>query len=190
MRHRSRPVLVLKMKRRWPSLAVGLGIIWATALSAAPDARTPEGKIEALGLVLPRTTPPVANYVPAIRTGQLIFLAGQVSRDPSGKVIAGKVGREVSEADAIAAARQTTLGLLATLKREIGTLAKVKRIVRVGGFVNATDDFKNHSQILNGCSDLLVALFGEKGRHARAAVGVASLPLGAVIEIEMVVEVE
>ena len=159
-------------------------------LAGALRAQTPEEKIKALGLTLPSVSAPVANYVPAVRSGSLVFLAGHIPRDAAGKVIAGKVGRDASEQDANAAARQTTLALLATLQREIGSLAKVKRIVRVGGFVNAVDDFKAQSQVMNGCSDLLVAIFGDKGRHARAAIGVASLPLGAVVEIEMIVEVE
>jgi enamine deaminase RidA (YjgF/YER057c/UK114 family) len=102
----------------------------------------------------------------------------------------GKVGRDATVASANLAARQTALALIATLKSEIGELSRVRRIVRVGGFVNAVDDFKEQPQVMNGCSDLLVAIFGDRGRHARAALGVASLPLGAVVEIEMVVEVD
>lgn len=160
----------------------------ARAESAA--AAGPEQKLATLGITLPVVNAPVANYVPAVRTGSLIFLAGHLPRDAAGKVITGKVGRDATEKDANAAARQATLALLATLKRELGDLAKVKRIVRVGGFVNCTDDFQGQSQVINGCSDLLVQLFGDRGRHARAALGMASLPLGAVVEIEMVVEVE
>jgi enamine deaminase RidA (YjgF/YER057c/UK114 family) len=104
--------------------------------------------------------------------------------------MAGKVGRDATEKDANAAARAATLALLATLKKEIGDLSKVKRIVRVSGFVNASEDFQTHSQVINGCSDLLVAVFGDRGRHARAALGMGSLPLGAMVEIEMTVEVE
>ena len=157
---------------------------------AVASAATPEEKLKELGLTLPASNAPLATYVPAVRTGSLVFLSGHISRDNAGKIIAGKVGRDVSEKDANAAARTTTLALLATLKKEIGELAKVKRIVRVGGFVNATDDFQAQSQVMNGCSDLLVALFGERGRHTRAAIGVASLPLGAAVEIEMIVEIE
>ncbi|MSU64552.1 MAG: RidA family protein [Opitutus sp.] len=159
-------------------------------LRAASAPGSPEEKIAALGLTLPATNAPIANYVPAVRTGNLIFLSGHIPRDAEGKVVAGKVGRDATEKDANTAARTTALALLATLKKEIGELAKVKRIVRVGGFVNAIDDFKAQPQVINGCSDLLVAVFGDRGRHARAAVGLASLPLGAVVEIEMVVEVE
>lgn len=169
-----------------PRLIALLLLSCATAAHGA----SPEDKLRELGLTLPVTSAPIANYVPAVRTGSLVFLSGHVPRDAAGKIIAGKVGRDATEQEANAAARTTTLALLATLKKEIGELAKVKRIVRVGGFVNAVDDFKAQPQVINGCSDLLVALFGERGRHARAALGVASLPLGAVVEIEMVVEVE
>lgn len=164
--------------------------LFVFALAALVRADTPEQKLAALGLTLPPTSTPVANYVPAVRSGSLVFLAGHVSRDASGKVIAGKIGRDATEQQANAAAKQTALALLATLKKEIGELSKVKRIVRVGGFVNAVDDFKAQPAVMNGCSDLLVAVFGDKGKHARAAIGVASLPLGAVVEIDMIVEVE
>jgi enamine deaminase RidA (YjgF/YER057c/UK114 family) len=159
----------------------------AGLLAAAP---TPEQKLAELGLILPTVSAPVANYIPAVRTGNLVFLAGHIPRDTKGAVIAGKVGRGATEQEANAAAKATALGLLATLKQEVGELSRVKRIIRVGGFVNAVDDFKAQPQVMNGCSDLLVAVFGDRGRHARAALGVASLPLGAIVEIEMVVEVE
>ncbi len=158
--------------------------------ATAATTESPEAKLAALGLTLPSASTPVANYVPAVRSGNLVFLAGHLPRTADGKVVTGKIGRDATEKDANAAARVTTLALLATLKKEIGELSKVKRIVRVGGFVNAVDDFKTQSQVMNGCSDLLVSLFGERGKHARAAIGVASLPLGAVVEIEMVVEVD
>jgi enamine deaminase RidA (YjgF/YER057c/UK114 family) len=157
---------------------------------AATAGASPEEKLVGLGLSLPAVSTPVANYVPVVRSGSLIFLAGHIPRGTDGKVITGKVGRTATEQEANAAARTTTLALLATLKKEIGDLNKVKRIVRVGGFVNGTDDFQAQPQVINGCSDLLVSLFGDRGRHARAAIGVASLPLGAVVEIEMIVEVE
>ncbi|MBI5692177.1 MAG: RidA family protein [Verrucomicrobia bacterium] len=170
--------------------ALGLVLLFAPLASAAESAATPEARLAALGLALPAVNVPIANYVPAVRTGNLIFLAGHIPRDAAGKVVAGKVGRDATEQQANAAARQTALALLATLKKEIGDLARVKRIVRVGGFVNAVDDFKAQPQVINGCSDLLVQIFGERGKHARAALGVASLPLGAVVEIEMIVEVD
>ena len=165
-------------------------LLLALAAAAPLRAATPEEKIAALGLTLPVTSAPIANYVPAVRAGNLVFLSGHLPFDAEGKVIAGKVGRDANEKDANAAARTTGLALLATLKKEIGDLSKVKRIVKVSGFVNAVDDFKAQPAVINGCSDLLVAVFGDRGKHARAALGVASLPRGAVVEIEMVVEVE
>lgn len=167
-----------------------LAAFLAAALPAADAPATPEARLAALGAKLPAVGKPIANYVSAVRSGNLVFLAGHIPRDDKGAVVAGKVGRDATVATANQAARQTALALIATLKAEIGELSRVKRVVRVGGFVNAVDDFKEQPQVMNGCSDLLVAVFGERGKHARAALGVASLPLGAVVEIEMVVEVE
>jgi enamine deaminase RidA (YjgF/YER057c/UK114 family) len=159
-----------------------------TAVRAA-GAETPAQRLAALGLTLPAVAPVIANYVPAVRSGNLVFLAGQVPRGADGKMLTGKVGRDVTEAQAAEAARTCALQLLAALQAEIGDLAKVKRIVRVGGFVNCTDDFTAQPKVVNGASDLLVAVFGDAGRHARAAVGVNSLPGGAPVEIELVAEV-
>lgn len=152
-------------------------------------AATPEANLAALGLTLPAVSPAIATYVPAVRSGNLVFLAGQVARAPDGRIIAGKVGRDFTEGEGAGAARLCALQLLAVLKAEIGDLAKVKRIVRVGGFVNSTDDFTSQPKVVNGASDLLVAVFGEAGRHARTSVGVNSLPAGAPVEIELVAEV-
>lgn len=149
----------------------------------------PEARLAELGLTLPTPAPVVANYVPAVRSGNLVFLAGQIPRATDGKVIAGKVPTTVSEEQAQAAARTCGLQLLAALKAEIGDLGKVRRIVRVGGFIQSSDTFTQQPKVLNGCSDLLVAVFGERGRHARAAVGVNALPASAVVEVEMIVEV-
>ncbi len=155
----------------------------------AAEATSPEQKLAAQGLALKAPPASVANYVPAVRSGNLVFLSGQVPRGADGKVIAGKVGRDVSEAQATAAARICALQLLAALKAEIGDLSKVKRIVRVAGYVNSTDDFTAQPKVVNGCSDLLVSVFGDKGRHARIALGVAALPAGGAVEIEMLVEI-
>lgn len=162
------------------------------AVLAASSLRsnTPDEKLEALGLALPPVSKPVANYIPAVRAGSLIFLAGHLPRDGAGRVIAGRLGAGLDDAAGEAAARQATLALLATLKSEIGDLSRVKRIVRVDGFVNSTPEFAHQPQVINGCSDLLVAVFGDRGRHARSAIGVSSLPLGAAVEIELVAEVE
>ncbi|WP_438479809.1 RidA family protein [Oleiharenicola lentus] len=154
----------------------------------AAESKTPEEKIVALGLALPATTPAIANYIPAVRTGNLVFLSGQIARGADGKFLTGKVGRDVTEEQAVGAARTCALQLLAALKREVGDLSKVKRIVRVGGFVNCTDDFTTQPKVINGASDLLVAVFGENGKHARAAIGVNALPAGAPVEVELVAE--
>lgn len=151
--------------------------------------QTPEEKLADLKLTLPPVSKAIANYVPAVRTGNLLFLAGHVSRDADGKIIAGKVGATVDEAKAVEAAQRTALALIATLKAELGDLRRVKRIVRVGGFVNCVDDYTRQPVVINGCSDLLVSVFGDAGRHARAALGVNALPLGSVVEIELVAEV-
>jgi len=167
------------------SLGLLIGCLGLTAQAASPAEN-----LAALGLTLPAVPPAVANYVPAVRSGNLVFLAGQIARGADGKYLAGKVGRELDEAAGGAAARTCALQLLAALQAETGDLAKVKRIVRVGGFVNCTDDFTAQSKVVNGASDLLVAVFGERGKHARAAVGVNALPAGAPVEIELIAEVE
>lgn len=169
-------------------LMVLLTVAVATFCGAA-EVKTPEQRLAELGLTLPATSAPVANYVSAVRSGSLVFLAGHIPRDAEGKVIAGKVGRDIDEKAAAEAARITGLALIATLKAEVGDLRRVKRIVRVGGFVNSPDDYTRQPVVINGCSDLLVAVFGDAGRHARAAVGVNTLPLGAVVEIELVAEI-
>ncbi len=156
---------------------------------AGVGAETPEQRLAALGLELPATSAPVANYVPAVRSGSLLFVAGHVSRDASGRIIAGKVGRELDEAAGVEAARRTALALIATLKAELGDLRRVVRIVRVAGFVHCTPEFQRQPTVMNGASDLLVAVFGDAGRHARTSLGVSALPLGAAVEIDLVVEV-
>lgn len=157
--------------------------------SLALRAATPEENCIKLALRLPATTAPVANYVSVVRSGNLLFLAGHLPRNDAGQVITGKLGRNFDEAAGADAARRIGLALLATLRSELGSLNRVKRIVRVGGFVNSTEDFTRQPAVINGCSDLLVAVFGDSGRHARAAVGVASLPFGAAVEIELTVEI-
>ena len=157
-------------------------------LFAQQDA-SPEQQLQTLGLTLPEPARPVANFVTAVRTGNLVFLAGHGPCGIPTEKVTGKVGKERSIEEGYETARQTALCLLATLKAEIGDLGKVKRIVRVFGMVNATDAFDQHPKVINGCSDLLVAVFGERGKHARAAVGMASLPFNWTVEIEMVVEV-
>jgi len=150
----------------------------------APD---PEARLRQLGLVLPAARPPMANYVRAVRTGNLVFLSGhgECGDQPQ----KGKVGQDVTVEQGYASARNVGLCLLASLKEAIGDLGKVTRIVKVLGMVNSAESFTQQPQVINGFSDLMVAVFGERGRHARSAVGMQALPTGITVEIEMVVEV-
>jgi enamine deaminase RidA (YjgF/YER057c/UK114 family) len=162
----------------------------AAPFTSSLTAGTPEERLAALGHALPASSPPVANYVPAVRVGDLVFLAGHIPRDAAGKFITGRVPTTISVDVAREAARQTALALLGSLKAEIGELDRVKRIVRVEGFVASADDFTAQPTVINGCSDLLVEVFGDRGRHARMAIGVNTLPLGVAVEIAMIVQVE
>ena len=150
----------------------------------------PEDKLDELGIELKEPSSPVANYVNAVRTGNLLFLAGKGPRTPEGDLITGKLGRDLTVEQGYEAARATAILQLAVLKTELGDLNKVKRIVKVLGMVNATEDFTDHPEVINGFSDLMVEVFGVKGKHARAAVGMGSLPRNIAVEIEMIVEVE
>ncbi len=148
-----------------------------------------EAKLKEMGLTLPPPPPPVANYVRAVRSGNLVFLAGHGPRRADGTWITGKVGKDMTVEQAYEGAKQVALNLLASLKEHLGDLDKVKRIVKVLCMVNAIPEFTQHPQVANGASDLLVALYGEAGRHARSAVGMGSLPNNICVEIEMIVEV-
>ncbi len=159
-------------------------------LSNALIAISPEEKLKELGIELPIPAKSIANYVGATRMGNVVFMSGHIPRKADGSLVIGKIGADLSVVDGYDAARLCGVGLLATLKAEIGDLSKVKRVLKVFGMVNATDSFTEHSQVINGCSDLLVEIFGEKGRHARAASGFSSLPLGSAVEVEMIVQVE
>ncbi|WP_190809912.1 RidA family protein [Flagellimonas sp. S3867] len=159
------------------------------AETKAPD-YDPEAKLEELGIELSTPSAPVANYVNAVRTGNLIFLAGKGPLQSNGEYITGKVGEDLSIEEGYYAARVTGINQLSVLKAELGDLSKVKRIVKVLGMVNAASDFTDHPKVVNGYSDLMVQVFGEKGKHARAAVGMGSLPTNIAVEIEMIVEVE
>lgn len=150
----------------------------------------PEARLAELGIELGEPGAPVANYVKAVRSGNLVFLAGHGPRGSLDEMPLGKVGADLTIEQGYEAARSTAIGLLESLKAEIGDLSKVRRVVRVFGMVNAVEGFGQQPEVINGCSDLLVEVFGERGRHARAAVGMASLPRSIPVEIEMVVEVE
>ncbi|MFZ5972196.1 MAG: RidA family protein [Bacteroidota bacterium] len=149
-----------------------------------------EKKLKDLGIQLMEPTKPMANYVKAVRTGNLLFLAGHGPTRADGTNITGKVGADLTIEQGYEAARQTAISLLSTLKGELGDLNKVKRVVKVLGMVNCPADFTEQPKVINGCSDLLVAVFGDKGKHARSAVGMGSLPSNIAVEIEIIVEVE
>jgi len=150
----------------------------------------PEAKLKELGIQLITPVAPVANYLKAIRVGNMVYLSGHGPDKPGGGYVTGKVGKDLTVEQAKDAARIVGISLLSTLKAEIGDLNKVKRIVRVFGMVNAVDTFTQHPQVINGCSDLLVQVFGENGKHARCAVGMCSLPMNIAVEIEMIVELK
>lgn len=150
-----------------------------------------EKRLADLGLILPTPSTPVANYVPFVRTRNMLVLSGQICFDNDGKLVAkGKLGGGVSIEDGQKAARACAVNLLAQVKAAVGDLDKVARVIRLGGFINSTPDFIDGPKVMNGASDLMVAAFADKGRHARTTVGVASLPLDAAVEVEGVFEVD
>lgn len=149
-----------------------------------------ESRIDSLGITLTSPGTPVANYVHAVRTDNLIFLAGKGPKDADGNNIIGRLGEDMNVEAGYQAARRIGISQLSVLKAELGDLNKVKRIVKVLGMVKCTEDFTQQSQVINGFSDLMVEVFGEKGKHARAAVGMNALPGGICAEIEMIVEVD
>jgi len=149
-----------------------------------------EQRLKELGIELAKATSPMANYVNAVRTGNLLYLAGKGPGLPGKPLPTGKVGRDFTVEDGYVHARETGLNLIAVMKAELGDLDRVKRIVKVLGMVNATPEFGNQPEVINGCSDLFVEVFGDRGRHARSAVGLGSLPRGIPVEIEVIVEVE
>ena len=149
-----------------------------------------EAKLKELNIELAPVGKPIANYVHVVRSGNLLFLAGKGPSDAKGEFITGKVGKDLTIEQGQAAARLTAINQIAVLKAELGDLDKVKRIVKVLGMVNCEADFKDHPKVINGFSDLMVQVFGDKGKHARSAVGMCSLPLNMAVEIELVVEVE
>jgi enamine deaminase RidA (YjgF/YER057c/UK114 family) len=143
-----------------------------------------ESRLAALGLSLPSAPAPVANYVPFCLAHNFLYIAGQIPRGPSGIVYVGKVGTDVSIEDGQKAAQLCCLNILAQVKAALGDFSRVVQCVRLTGFVNAGSDFRDHPVVINGASDLMVALFGDRGRHTRVAVGVASLPADAAVEVD------
>lgn len=150
---------------------------------------TPEERLAELGLTVPSVVPPLAAYIPAVRSGNLVFTAGQLPAREGQMLATGKVGAEVSVEDAVACARQCALNALAAVKAEVGELSAVRRVVKAVVFVASAPDFTGQPGVANGASELLGEVFGDTGRHARSAVGVSVLPLDVPVEVELVVEV-
>ena len=150
-----------------------------------------EERLAELGITLPDAPPPVASYVPFVRTGNLLYLAGLGPADrPDGTSPTGKLGQDLTIEEGYEAARLTGINLMARLRGAVGDLDRVKQIVKLLSMVNSTPEFRDQPAVANGCSDLLVEVFGDRGRHARSAVGMASLPNNIPVEIEMIVEIE
>ena len=148
----------------------------------------PLERLSALGLSLPEPARPIGNFRNAKRSGNLIYISGQGPREADGRLHKGKVGSEVSVEEAYSHARQTGLNILAVLLDAVGDFGRVAQVVKILGLVNASPDFTRHPEVINGCSDLFVAVFGEAGEHARSAIGVASLPNNISVEIEAIFE--
>ena len=147
-----------------------------------------DARLTALNITLPDAPAPAANYVPYVRSGNLLYVSGQISAGPDG-LIKGRLGDDLDVAAGAAAARRCGLALLAQARAALGSLDQIKRVVKLGGFVCSTNDFTDQPEVVNGCSDLMVEVFGDAGRHARAAVSAPALPLGVAVEIEAIFEV-
>lgn len=148
-----------------------------------------EQRLTELGITLPSAPAPAANYVPYVRSGNLIFVSGQISQNEDG-LITGRVGEDMDVTQGAAAARRCGLALIAQVRAATGSLDKVRRVVKLTGFVNSSAEFTDQPEVINGCSDLMVQVFGDAGRHARAAVSAPALPRGVAVEIEAIFEVE
>ncbi|TCR00471.1 RidA family protein [Neorhizobium sp. JUb45] len=148
-------------------------------------------KLKTLGIELPAPTAPVASYVSVTRAGNHLFISGQISKAPNGEVVAGTLGKDCSDEQGTEAARVAAINILAQIAANTdGSLSSVRRILKLRVYIAATQEFEDHSRIANGASDLMVAVFGEAGKHARAALGMSSLPAGAAVEIDAIVELE
>ncbi|WP_295555138.1 RidA family protein [uncultured Hyphomicrobium sp.] len=150
---------------------------------------TIEARLAELGITLPEAPNPVANYVPYTFSGNLLFVSGQISKAADGKIVTGTLGDTVGIEAGQAAARLCALNILAQAKAALGNLDRITQVVRLTGFVSATPTFPDHPKVVNGASDLMVEVLGDKGRHTRAAVGVASLPMGSAVEVDAIIAV-
>ncbi len=172
-------------------LLLSVIVLGINSVRAQSLARGPETRIQELGIKLrPRGGTSSGSFIGAVRVGKLVYLSGQGPLIENGKYIIGKVGQDLNFEEAKNAARLTGISMLEALKASVGNLNNVKRIVKVLGMVNAVPDFDNHSQVINGFSDLMVEVFGENGKHARSAIGLGSLPRNIPVEVEMIVEMK
>lgn len=149
---------------------------------------TIDAKLASLGITLPTPVAPVANYVPTVISGNQLYVSGQISVTADGRMLTGKLGETVDVEAGRLAARHCGINLIAQIKAALGDLDRVKRVVKLNGFVNSSPEFSDQPKVVNGCSDLFVEVFGDAGRHARSAVGVAQLPLGVSVEVDAVIE--
>ena len=170
--------------------ALGLVLVMLASQAAAQQVVSPENRLKELGIQLPPAPRPIGSYVPAVRTGNLIFLAGQGPIVDGKATVTGKVGAELTEEHGYQVARATILNSLAALRAAVGSLDRVQRIVKLVGWVNSAPGFTRQPRVINGASDLLVEIFGDAGKHARSAVGANELPLDIPVEIELIVEVK
>lgn len=175
--------------KQWMSF-ICAALLLASCATTKAQQTDAEQRLKELGITLITPSKPVANYVKAVRVGNMLYLSGHGPDKPEGGLITGKVGTDLTLEQAKEAARVTGISLLSTIKAELGSLNKVKRIVKVLGMVNAVPTFDQHPKVINGFSDLMVEVFGENGKHARSAIGVGSLPLNIPVEIEMIVEIK
>ena len=165
-------------------------VLLVLGISLTASAQDAESRLKQKGIELFTPTSPIANYVNAVRVGNLLYLAGKGPGLPDGSSVKGKVGKDLTLEQGYEAARRTAINHLAVIKTELGSLNKVKRIVKVLGMVNCTENFHSHPKVINGYSDLMVEIFGEKGKHARSAVGMHALPDNIAVEVEVIIEID
>ena len=183
-------VAIWNVSSTFERMEPGRAIAAEQSAAAVTGAADPETKLKELGIVLPAPGAPIANYVNAVQTGNLLFLAGKGPLPQDGKEVVGRLGKDMTIEQGYQAARSTAIAHIAVLKKELGDLKRVKRIVKVLGMVNSDPAFTQQPAVVNGYSDLMVAVFGEKGKHARSAVGMNTLPGGIPVEVEVIVEIE
>ena len=179
------------MKMKYIFYLVLIFIIGCVPANKSLDSNfDPESKLKELGIELMMPSDPVANYVNTVRSGNLLFISGKGPLKNDGEYIKGKLGYDLSIDEGYEAARATAINLISTIKSAVGDLKNVKKIVRVNGMVNSASNFTDQPKVINGCSDLLVEVFGDRGKHTRVALGMNSLPMNIAVEIDLIIEIE